>query len=310
MKNVLITGGLGFVGSHLAKECLKNGCNVTILSRSRRKIGNIDEIKDKVDLIVKEVKDIGQGDLKGIDTTFHLAGSTDNYAIADGEPFRDIEANCTATIALLEACRKYNPKVRIVFGSTFFVNGNVDKLPVTADSPCNPLGLYGATRLAAEHFCHVYHKIYGLDIVIARFTNVFGPFEESANKKKAAFNWLIGLAVNGDVLPIYSNGEFVRDYIYVTDVADGCISIAQKGETDKIYYVGRGEFVKFKELITIIVKETGAKIKSIEPPDFHKSVGIVDFVCDNSLLKKLGWRPKISIEEGIKRTIRYYKELR
>lgn len=304
MKKIMIIGGLGFIGAYLAEGCVKLGHKVTILSRSDSKIENIQETKDSVNLIIKDVKDIGK-EVKGFDYIFDIAGSTDNYAIIDGKPYRDIDMNCTTTIALLEACKKYNPKVRIIFASTFFVNGRVKELPVTPKSPCNPLGLYGATRLAAEHFCHIYYNVFDMDIVIVRFTNVFGA-REQISKKKAGFNYLIKLAIEGKDIPLYDNGNFIRDYIYVTDVADACLVVAEKGDTNKIYYVGRGEAVKFKKLIDIVVKYTGAKIKPITPPDFHKRVGIRDFVCDNSELKKLGWEPKISLEEGIKKTIDYY----
>lgn len=302
---VMIIGGLGFIGSYLAKKYVEQGFDVTILSRSDSKIENIKNIRGSVNVILKDVKKIGQ-EVKGFDYIFHLAGSTDNYAIIEGKPYKDIEMNCITTIALLEACKKYNPKVRIIFASTFFVNGRVKELPATPDSSCFPLGLYGATRLAAEHFCHIYHNVFDMDIVIVRFTNVFGP-REQISKKKAGFNYLIKLAIESKEIPLYDNGDFFRDYIYVTDVVDACLIVAEKGETNKVYYVGRGEFVKFKKLIDSVVKGTGAKIKPISPPDFHKRVGIKDFVCDNSELKSLGWEPKIPLEEGIKKTIDDYK---
>jgi UDP-glucose 4-epimerase len=305
MKKVLITGGFGFIGCHLAEECLKEGMDVTLLSRSMDKVDNISGIKDKVKIIIKDVKDIGE-DVKGFDIIFHLAGSTDNYAIIEGQPYRDIELNCTNTIAILEAIKAHNPKARLFFASTFFVNGKQEKLPVNKSSPCNPLGLYGATRLAGEHFCHVYHNVFGLDIVIARFTNVFGEREQSSNKKKAGFNYMIKQACEGKEISLYDNGDFYRDYIYVTDVAKAVLTIATKGKTDETYYVGRGEYVKFKELADIIAKETKVKIAPITPPDFHKSVGIKDFVCDNSELRKIGWKPEVSMEEGIKKTIKFY----
>lgn len=305
MKKVMITGGLGFIGSHLAELCVEKGYEVTIISKSDSKISNIREIRDQINLIIMDVKDIGK-EVKGFDYIFHLAGSTDNYAIIEGKPYKDLEMNCITTIALLEAVKKYNPKVRIVLASTFFVNGKVEKLPVGVNTPCRPLGLYGATRLAAEHFCHIYHNIFDLDIVIARFTNVFGR-REQASKKKAGFNYMIKQAVEGNELQLYDKGDFYRDYIYVTDVASACLVIAEKGKSDATYYVGRGEFVKFKELIDIVARETGVKVKPITPPDFHKSVGIRDFVCDNTELKKLGWLPKVSLEEGVKKTIAYYK---
>jgi UDP-glucose 4-epimerase len=304
---ILITGGLGFIGSYLAEKCIAAGHSVTIISKTDNKLNNIVRIKDKVNLIIKDVKEVGE-EVKGFDYIFHLAGSTDNYAIIEGKPYRDIEMNCTSTIALLEAVRKYNPKARIIFASTFFVNGRLKKLPATPDSACNPLGLYGATRLAAEHFCQIYCNVFDLDIVIARFCNVFGANERSNDKKKAGFNYLINLAVNNKEIPMYGNGNFYRDYIYVTDVVEACWIIAEKGDSNRVYYVGRGEFVKFKEIIAIVAKETNSIVKSVLPPDFHKRVGIKDFVCDNSELIKLGWKPAISLREGIKLTIRYYKQ--
>jgi len=307
MTKVLIIGGLGFIGNYLAKECLKKKFEVTILSKTKNKIKNIEDIKNSVKLIIKDVAEIDL-EVKGFDYIFDLAGSTDNYSIIENEPYKDIQMNCTGTIALLEACKKHNPRARIIYASTFFVNGQVKKLPVTSDSPCSPRGLYGATKLAAEHFCKIYANIFGLDIVIARFTNVFGELENGENKKKAGFNYLINLAVKGEEIPVYEGGDYYRDYIYVTDVVDACILLAEKGIRNKIYYVGRGEFIKFKELIEILINETQSTSISIPSPEFHKKVGIRDFVCDNTPLREIGWKPKISIKEGIINTIKHYKK--
>ncbi|MCP4613414.1 MAG: NAD-dependent epimerase/dehydratase family protein [Planctomycetes bacterium] len=304
---ILITGGLGFIGSHLAKKYVEKGVDVTILSRSSNKIENIKDIRSKIHLILKDIIHINKEDVKDKDYIFHMAGSTDNYSIQN-DPFLDINLNCNGTISLLENCRKHNKNTKIIFASTFFVNGNVTKLPVDSKSPCNPLGLYGATRLAAEHFCHIYSNVFGLKSIIARFTNVFGPFEQAKDKKKAGFNYLINQALNEKQINLYDNGNFYRDYIYVDDVVDACIMLADKGEINKTYYVGRGEFVKFRKLIDIIVSETQTNVTPIEPPEFHKKVGIKDFVCDNYDMKNIGWQPKISIEEGIRRTIDYYRE--
>lgn len=306
MKKVLIVGGLGFIGSHLARQCVEKGLDVSILNRSKSKIANIDPVRDKINLIIKDVKDI-DSEVAGFDTIFHLAGSTDNYSIIEGEPYRDIELNCVNTIALLEAVKKNNTDARVVFASTFFVNGRPEKLPVDENSPCRPLGLYGATRLAAEHFCRIYHNVFDLDIVIVRFTNVFGENEQSANRKKAGFNYMINEACFGNDLYVYDNGDFYRDYIHVSDAARAIMVAAEKGETNEVYYAGRGEFVKFRQLINIVQEETDVKVNSIAPPDFHRRVGITDFVCDNSRLKALGWKPAISLEEGIKKTIDYCK---
>jgi len=306
MKRILITGGLGFVGSNLAEKCVGLGYDVTILSRSDSKIGNIKHIKDKVKLIILDIRDIDK-EVKGFDIIFHLASTTDNYHILD-DPYKDIEVNCHGTIALLEACRKHNPGALILFASTFFVNGNPDKLPVTPESPCNPLGLYGATRLAGEHFCRAYNRIFDLKVIIVRFTNLFGVKEQADNKKKAGFNYLIGLAIKGEEIPLYNNGDFIRDYIYIDDAITGCLTAAEKGKIGEIYYIGRGEHTKFRELIDIVIKEAGGgKVKPVDPPDFHNRIGIKDFVCDNTPLKELGWKPEVSLKEGIKRTIKHYR---
>ncbi len=308
MKKVMIIGGMGFIGCHLAERCIELGHDVTIFSRSDRKIENIKGIKDKVKIAYGDLKDIDK-EVSGFDTIFNLAGSTDNYAIIEGEPYRDIGMNCTNTIALLEACKKHNKGARIFFASTFFVNGQPEKLPVDEKTPTHPLGLYGATRLAGENFCRIYNRIFDMNVVVARFTNVFGDREQTRDYKKAGFNWLITKALKGEEVPVYDNGDFYRDYIFVTDVADACITIAEKGSRDMVYYVGRGEYVKFIELMNIVVLKTGAKLKMIPAPDFHRRVGIRDFVCDNSELKKLGWKAEVSLDEGIQKTVDYYREI-
>lgn len=305
-KKALITGGLGFIGSHLARKLLSKGIDVIILTRSKKRISNIYDIKDKLKIIEKDLLDINM-EVEDMDYVFHCASTVDNYNIHT-DPYLDININCKGTIALLEACRKHNPKATIIYPSTFFVNGNLDTLPATPESPCNPLGLYPATKLAGEHFCKIYNQIFGLNCIIARFTNVFGEFEEGTNKKKAAFNYLIKLAVENKEIPIYGNGDFVRDYIHVENVVNALLIIAKKGAVNSIYYVGEGKGTKFKNLIQMVVNITkSGRIKYITPPDFHNKVGILNYYCDNTLLKKLGWNMTTTLQEGIKRTIDFYK---
>jgi nucleoside-diphosphate-sugar epimerase len=305
--NVLITGGLGFIGSGIVRECLNRGHSVFILSRSTDKLPNIDNLPDDVTYIIKDVCDIGVMDVAGKDWIFHCASTVDNYNILDN-PTLDTHVNCLGTLALLEACRKYNPHARIVFPSTFFVNGNLDQLPATPESPCNPLGLYGTTKLAAEHFCRIYRNVFGLDTVVARLTNVFGVREQWDNNKKAAFNRMIWLAVNGEPISLYGNGDTRRDYVYVDDAARALVLLAERGNPEQVYYIGGGVGIKIGALAEVIIEEVGSgRIVNVDTPDFHKSTGMADFWCNNGPMLALGWKPEVSIREGIRRVIAEYR---
>ncbi len=301
VKQILITGGLGLIGSKLAEFYVNSGEMVTIISRSKKNIRNIKGFENKINLKIKDIKDVSVEDVKNQDIIFHLASTVDNYNMLD-MPHLDVNVNCNGTISLLEMCKKANPFVRIVYSSTFFVNGALEKLPATPKSPCEPLGIYPATKLAAEHFCKIYNRVFGMNITIARFTNVFGEKESKENKKKAAFNYLIGLALKNKKIPVYDGGDFYRDYIFVDDVASACQIIAEKGKVGEIYYVGNGKTHKFKELIKIVIEEAGTGfIIDVKPPKFHNQVGFKNYYCDNKPLKDLGWKAKVSLREGIKK---------
>lgn len=304
--NILITGGLGFIGSNLARNCVAGGHSVTIIARNLIKQYNIRDIKDNINIIVKDVMDIDE-EVKGMDIIYHCASTVDNYNILD-KPFLDVDVNCKGTIALLEACKKHNTNVKIVYTSTFFVNGNPSSIPVNEDQRENPLGIYGATKLATEHILKTYNSVYGIKSVIARLSNVYGLGEQYDNNKKAAFNRMIHLAVHNKTIKLYDNGKIVRDYIYVDDVVDALVTLADKGQEGQVYFVGTGEGHSFREMVDIILEESRTgNVEVIEPPKFHKSVGIDDFVCDISKIKKLGWNPKIDIRSGIKKVVNIYQ---
>jgi len=310
--NILITGGLGFIGSNLSKRCVELGHKVTILTKQSYKDYNIRLFKDSVKVIVKDIKEIGE-EVQGQDWIFHCASTVDNYNVLD-KPYLDAEVNILGTIALLEACKKFNKEAQIIYLSTFFVNGNPSKLPVDPSLKEEPLGIYGATKLAAEQCCKTYSRVFGLKTKVARLSNVFGLGEQTDNNKKAAFNRMIHLAVWDETIKLYDNGKIKRDYIYIDDVVDGLLTIAEKGKisTEQIYYISRGESATMRSLVDIILKESRpfGKVESIEPTKFHKDVGIDDFYCDITPLKELGWQPMVSLEEGIKRVVEVYMKER
>lgn len=312
MKKVLITGGLGFIGSHLVKKYVDNGDDVTVITRNMIKEYNVRSLKDSIKIVKKDIRDIGEEDVKGMDLIFHCASTVDNYNIWD-DPYVDAEVNVMGTISLLEACRNFNKDAIIIYTSTFFVNGNPSVLPVTENLKEEPLGLYGATKLCAEHCIKTYMRVFGLKAKIVRLSNVFGLGEQCYNNKKAAFNRMIYKLTRDEQIDLYDNGKVRRDYIYIDDVIDAMFIIAEKGKNalEQVYYISRGESVSFRQLVDWIIEVTGNnKVNVVNSPDFHKNVGIDDFVCDINPLKELGWTPKVLLKDGIKKVYdQYFMEL-
>jgi len=257
-------------------------------------------------MVIKDVCCIDAGDIEGHDWLFHCASTVDNYNI-HSDPLVDATTNCLGTLAVINACRTCGSPIRIVNVSTFFVNGNLKELPATADSPCNPLGLYGATKLAAEHFCRIYHNVFGLNSLTARMVNVFGPGEQRDNNQKAALNRMINTALHGGTLSVYGESS-LRDILYIDDAVDGLIVLMKRGCPGMTYYVGTGVGVKIGAFAEAVVEEAGAgAIKYTEVPPFHSVTGIESFWCDPSPLMSLGWKPRISVRDGIRHTIAAYR---
>lgn len=302
--NVLITGGLGFVGSAIANRlCGEHG--VTVLARSEQGLDRLNQ-SERVTVRVGTLQELVAADIAGIDVVIHCASTVDNYNILS-EPYLDVDTNLTGTIALLEACKEHKP--RFLYVSTYGVYGNLTDLPANEESRCEPLGTYPATKLCAEQFCRVYGRLYDFHFNICRLTNVYGPGDRFDNTRKGAFHYLIWNAMRGAPINIYRGGDFVRDYVYIDDAVDALVTVARAAPAGELYLVGSGEPVRFGDLIDSVHRQTGRKsvVGAMAPPRFHDVVGIVDFTADISKLRSLGWSPKVGYDEGIRRTIASYE---
>jgi UDP-glucose 4-epimerase len=310
--SVLITGGLGFVGSNLAGDLVKKGYHVILLSRSKSKMQNIANILDKVVVEIADVTDFSR--LEQIilkhrpEVVFHLAGQLTTYESFE-RPLYDVDVNSKSTLALLEAIRKSNKNCRFILGSTFWVVGRPQKLPINEETPCNPLNIYAADRLASEHYCKIYNVVYDMDALVMRLTNTFGAKEQYLNPKKAALNNLIYKGYKGETIPIYDKGKFFRDYVYVSDVVSGAEVIMKKGKPAEVYFVGTGVKTWFYQIGQWIEELTKGKVVYIESPDYHKRINVGNIVVDNTKIKNLGWNWKVTVKEGIEKTLKYYQEI-
>ena len=306
---LLITGGLGFIGSHLVDSLSKKNYKIMILTKTLSKKDNIENSSgsiqiEKVDLV--NFKRLGQIIEKfKPDTIIHLAGNT-SHSKSFEEPLDDIESNTKTTLFMLEKIRELGLSCKFVLGSTFIVIGRPEKLPVTENTPCNPTTIYGTNRLASEHYCKIYHDVYGIDTLVFRITNSFGPREQIIPSKNAV-NYLIHNAFKGNTVTIYNRGKFFRDLIYVSDVVSGIKTIINKGKPGELYWISSGKKTWFYELANLLGKLTNCKVKFVVTPKYTKKTDVGNFVVDNSKLRKLGWAPKTSVEIGIEKTLKFFE---
>ena len=305
----MITGGMGFIGSHLSEELLIEKHNLVILTKSFFKKQNITNISKKIKvekIDVTDFKKLGKSIQKNKpDVIIHLAGQTSHLQSFEN-PLKDIDSNAKSTLFILEEIRKKKLKCRFILGSTFVVIGRPQKLPVDERTPCWPTMIYGANRLASEHYCKIYHEVYGLDTLTFRITNSFGPREQVVSTKNAV-NFLIHEAFLGKTVTIFKKGNFFRDIIYVSDVISGIKTIMKKGKSGELYWISSGKKIWFYELGKLLEKLTDAKVKFVKEPNYTKKVDVGNFVVDNSKLMALGWKPKINLNQGIKETLEYFK---
>jgi nucleoside-diphosphate-sugar epimerase len=306
---IMITGGMGFIGSHLSEQLLIEKHNLVILTKSFFKKHNITNISKKIKIEKTDItnfKKLGQSIQKNKpDVIIHLAGQT-SHSQSFKEPLNDIDSNAKSTLFILEEIRKKKLKCRFVLGSTFVVIGRPRKLPVDEKTPCWPTMIYGVNRLTSEHYCKIYHEVYGIDTVIFRITNSFGPREQVVSTKNAV-NFLIHQAFLGKTVTIFKKGKFFRDLIYISDVISGIKIIMKKGKSGELYWISSGRKIWFYKLGKLLEKLTDPKVKFVKESNYTKKVDVGNFVVDNSKLRALGWKPKISFNQGIKETLEYFK---
>ena len=306
---ILITGGLGFIGSHLIDSLVKKHHKIRIITKSLSKINNIKKSKKQVQ--IEKINIINFNKLgKSIeqfrpDVIIHLAGNT-SHSKSFENPIMDVESNCKSTLFILEKIRELPHPCKFILGSTFIVVGRPKKLPVNEKTPCNPTTIYGTNRLASEYFCKIYNQVYGLDTRIFRITNSYGPREQIVSNKNA-INFLIYNAYRNKKITIYNNGKFFRDFIFIDDVISGINKILTEGKAGELYWISSGKKTWFNKFANLLKDCTGCEIIYPKTPDYTKKVDVGNFVVNNSKLRKLGWSPKISTDVGIKKTLKFFQ---
>jgi UDP-glucose 4-epimerase len=316
-KRVLITGGLGFIGSSLARELVAAGADVVLVDSLVPEYGgnraNIRGIEDRVHVNISDVRDEHslRRLVEGQDYVFNLAGQT-SHLDSMKDPFTDLEINSRAQLAILEACRHHNPGVRIVFASTRQIYGIPQSLPVDERHPIVPVDVNGINKTAGEWYHLVYNRVYGIPVTVLRLTNTYGPRMRVRDARQTFLGWWFRQILTGEELTIYGDGSQRRDFTYVDDAVRAFLLAAAREEASgKVYNLGSREVVTLKELAELLIDVNGSGSLRLVPfPEDRKAIDIGDYYADYSLIEsELGWVPGIGLREGVARSLAYYREV-
>ena len=312
---VLITGGLGFIGSTLARRLAAEGARVTIVDSLVPQYGgslhNIAGLEGLVRVNISDIRDEHslRHLVQGQDHLFNLAGQTSHLDSME-DPFTDLEINCRAQLSVLEACRRHNPSVRIVFASTRQVYGRPATLPVDETHPLRPVDINGVHKLAGEWYHLLYNDIYDIRSCALRLTNTYGPRMRVRDARQTFLGVWIRLLIQGRPFEVWG-GSQIRDLTYVDDAVEALVLAACRDEAQgQVFNVGGQGPVSLLELAELLVRVNGGGTFSVRPfPPDRKRIDIGDYVADwRKIRDTLGWRPSVPLEEGLRRTLAYYRE--
>jgi UDP-glucose 4-epimerase len=317
-KKVLITGGLGMIGSTIALELVKLGADVTILDAFIEPFGanqfNIASIRNEVKVNISDIRD--KESVKSMvaekDIIFNLAGQVSHNDSIEN-PYLDAEINYLGHLNVLEACRRISPEAKILYSGSRLQFGEIERIPVAEDHPLRPKTPYALNKVAAENLYLYYHRVYHLPTVVFRIANPYGPRAQMKHPKYAMINWFLRQAMEGKSIRIFGDGNQIRDYIYIRDLAEAFIlAAANEQVAGEIFNIGSGVGTRFKDMAGSIVQFLKkGRIEFVPWPKEYLNIETGDYVTDIAKAKRLlGWAPKTSLEEGIRLTHRFYRKYR
>lgn len=315
-KHILITGGLGFIGSNLAIRLVELGAKVTIIDSMLPDYGgnlfNIESVKQAVRINFSDVRDPYSMEylVKEQDFLFNLAGQI-SHIDSMNDPLTDLDINARAQVFILEACRKYNPDVHIVFAGTRQVYGKPQYLPVDEQHPIQPVDVNGINTMAGEWYHSLYHKIYGMRTVSLRLTNTYGPRQLMKHSRQGFISVFVRQIIQEEMIRIFGDGKQIRDMNYVDDVVNALLMAGAKEECyGQVYNLGGHEPINLLNLVKLFIDIHGSGSYELIPfPAEKKRIDIGDYYGDYRKFSQMtGWQPSISLREGFSRMFAYYTE--
>ncbi len=313
--DVLITGGLGFIGSALARRLVHLGAKITLVDSLIPEYGgnlfNVHDIRDRVTVDVTDVRDAAAMSslIKNRQFLFNLAGQT-SHLDSMTDPITDLNINAAAQLQILEACRLHNSDLKIVFASTRQVYGRPKRLPVNESHPLNPVDVNGINKLAGEWYHLLYNDVYGIRACALRLTNTYGPGMRVKDARQTFLGIWIRHLIENKTIQVFGTGEQRRDFNFVTDVVEALLAAAASDKADgQIFNLGHHEQINLKELAELMVRiNGGGRYELIPFPEDRKTIDIGDYFADFGKMKNLlEWSPQVTLEEGLSETLEYYR---
>jgi len=312
---VLITGGLGFIGSNLAIRLVEAGAQVTIVDAMIPEYGgnlfNIRGIEDRVRVNVADIRQQSTMNflVRDREVIFNLAGQV-SHIDSMRDPFTDLEINCRSQLTILEACRRHNPRVKVVYAGTRQVYGKPDYLPVDERHLVRPTDVNGINKAAGEYYHLVYNNVFGVRACSLRLTNVYGPRQLIRHNRQGFIGWFIRLAIEDQEIQIFGDGSQIRDFVYVDDAVDAFLRAGADDRVNgEVYNVGGDEPIAHRELAALLIEIAGSgRMRLVEWPAEKKAIDIGSFYSDSRKFREAtGWRPRVGLREGLSRTVAYYR---
>jgi UDP-glucose 4-epimerase len=315
-KEVLITGGLGMMGSSIAHQAVMWGARVVLMDSCLEPYGanvfNVRDIQDRLRIVQADIreKEATRSLIKGKDIVFNLAGQVSHNDSLEN-PFLDADINYFGHLNVLENLHRHNPKAIVIHAGSRLQFGRIETIPVNEKHPLNPRTPYALNKTAAENMYLFYNQIHGQACVLFRVANPYGPRSQMKHSKYSMVNWFIRQAMEGKTVSVFGGGEQIRDYVFVEDLAEAFLIAAVHSDCrGQVYNIGSGIGTSFKEMAETVVKEVGNGTVAYVPwPDHYLNVETGDYVTNiDKFHQATGWVPKVSLKEGIQRTHQYYQQ--
>jgi len=314
-KQILVTGGAGFIGSNLVIKLIEAGANVTVLDSMLPGYGgnlfNLAPVRDKILINFSDMRDWHSLSylVREKDFIFNIAGQV-SHQDSMNDPMMDMEINVKAQLVLLEACRRFNPDAVIAYTSTRQLYGRPQYLPVDEKHPINPPDVNGINKLAGEQYHTLYSKVHGLRTVSLRLTNTYGPRQLIKNSRQGFIGWFINRAVTGEKIQLFGNGQQLRDFNYVSDVVEALMLASQSPNCFGKAYNLSGDKASLQEVAEKLIRFCGTGSCEVVPfPEERKKIDIGDFYGDSSMFQQdTGWLPMVNLDQGLLAATKYYQE--